>query len=392
MSQDQKKAHSGMKGAKTNTKQNQQTTRNTKPAPRRPRGYGSKKAFEVILSLILVALVGYQGYHLYRSLTPISQGSEGMSIGESGQVQGTELNEGAQQNIYQSVAVSNQDIHAGSLILVNNDNAYVENNPSEIVSIYEQKTDNYHVSGTEVSLRKSAIEALNEMLDDFYVATGLQDILILSGYRTNDQQQALYDEYLAATGAETSTRVARPGYSEHETGYSLDVSLYEDGVQYDYDGTGDYDWINQNCGHYGYILRYTAEKEDVTGYQSEPWHYRFVGQPHATYIYENGICLEEYMEILKNYTVDMPLSITNWDGEVYEVYYTPVDTAADTTYVMVPPDKEYTVSGNNIDGFIVTVDTGTIQEFDNNTTGEGEQTQSTESATDGLETETTVAE
>ena len=186
-------------------------------------------------------------------------------------------------------------------------------------------------------------------------------MIVISGYRTNAQQQELYDADLAETGEQTSTRVALPGHSEHESGYALDFSLYTDGVQYDYDGTGEYAWINENCAHYGYVLRYTEDKQDTTGIQAEPWHYRYVGQPHATYMMENNVCLEEYLTLLKNYTADEPLSITNWDGEIYQVYYVAADTSADSTYIMVPPNAKYTVSGNNSDGFIVTVDTGEIQ-------------------------------
>ena len=331
------------------------------PNPRRPRGSGGKTAAQVIVSLVLVALVGYEGFHMYRSFTPISQGSESMDL-----VGGGSESEAATEpkTVYENVSVSNEDVHAGDLILVNTDTAYVEENPTEIVSIYDHKTDNYHVSGTETSLRQPALDALNQMLDAFYVATGHQDMIVISGYRTTPQQQELYDADLAETGEQTSTRVALPGHSEHESGYALDFSLYTDGVQYDYDGTGEYAWINENCAHYGYVLRYAEDKQETTGIQAEPWHYRYVGQPHATYMMENNVCLEEYLTLLKNYTADEPLSITNWDGEIYQVYYVAADTSTDSTYVMVPPDAKYTISGNNSDGFIVTVDTGEIQSGD----------------------------
>lgn len=331
------------------------------PNPRRPRGSGGKTAAQVIVSLVLVALVGYEGFHMYRSFTPISQGSESMDL-----VGGGSESEAATEpkTVYENVSVSNEDVHAGDLILVNTDTAYVEENPTEIVSIYDHKTDNYHVSGTETSLRQPALDALNQMLDAFYVATGHQDMIVISGYRTTQQQQELYDADLAETGEQTSTRVALPGHSEHESGYALDFSLYTDGVQYDYDGIGEYAWINENCAHYGYVLRYAEDKQETTGIQAEPWHYRYVGQPHATYMMENNVCLEEYLTLLKNYTADEPLSITNWDGEIYQVYYVAADTSTDSTYVMVPPDAKYTISGNNSDGFIVTVDTGEIQSGD----------------------------
>lgn len=351
------------------------------PNPRRPRGSGGKTAAQVIVSLVLVALVGYEGFHMYRSFTPISQGSESMDL-----VGGGSESEAATEpkTVYENVSVSNEDVHAGDLILVNTDTAYVEENPTEIVSIYDHKTDNYHVSGTETSLRQPALDALNQMLDAFYVATGHQDMIVISGYRTTQQQQELYDADLAETGEQTSTRVALPGHSEHESGYALDFSLYSDGVQYDYDGTGEYAWINENCAHYGYVLRYAEDKQETTGIQAEPWHYRYVGQPHATYMMENNVCLEEYLTLLKNYTADEPLSITNWDGEIYQVYYVAADTSTDSTYVMVPPDAKYTISGNNSDGFIVTVDTGEIQSGDAAaaTTPEDSAAADTETATE----------
>ena len=351
------------------------------PNPRRPRGSGGKTAAQVIVSLVLVALVGYEGFHMYRSFTPISQGSESMDL-----VGGGSESEAATEpkTVYENVSVSNEDVHAGDLILVNTDTAYVEENPTEIVSIYDHKTDNYHVSGTETSLRQPALDALNQMLDAFYVATGHQDMIVISGYRTTQQQQELYDADLAETGEQTSTRVALPGHSEHESGYALDFSLYTDGVEYDYDGTGEYAWINENCAHYGYVLRYAEDKQETTGIQAEPWHYRYVGQPHATYMMENNVCLEEYLTLLKNYTADEPLSITNWDGEIYQVYYVATDTSTDSTYVMVPPDAKYTISGNNSDGFIVTVDTGEIQSGDAAaaTTPEDSAAADTETATE----------
>ncbi len=288
------------------------------------------------------------------------------------------------KTVYENVSVSNEDVHAGDLILVNTDTAYVEENPTEIVSIYDHKTDNYHVSGTETSLRQPALDALNQMLDAFYVATGHQDMIVISGYRTTAaagavrcrpgrDRRADLDPCGTARTQRTRKRLC-PGL----------FPVHRQGVQYDYDGTGEYAWINENCAHYGYVLRYAEDKQETTGIQAEPWHYRYVGQPHATYMMENNVCLEEYLTLLKNYTADEPLSITNWDGEIYQVYYVATDTSTDSTYVMVPPDAKYTISGNNSDGFIVTVDTGEIQSGDAAaaTTPEDSAAADTETATE----------
>ena len=293
---------------------------------------------------------------------------------------------GNQSDLYKSVSMDNQEIHNGDLILVNNSTAYESTDENELEAVYEKKTDSYSVSGSELMLRGDVIENLNNMLDDFQTETGHSDIIIISGYRTTEQQQELYDADLEDTGEDTSTLVAKPGYSEHETGYAMDFSLFEDGISADYDGTGEYDWINQNCAHYGFILRYPENKTDLTEIQYESWHYRYVGQPHAYYMQQNDLCLEEYTETLKDYSVDNPLEITNWDGKVYQVYYVPAE-AGDSTYVMVPPDQEYTVSGNNVDGFIITVDTG-VTNLD-----EAEAKTTTTTATsDSEDTETTETE
>ncbi|MGN0631440.1 MAG: M15 family metallopeptidase, partial [Ruminococcus sp.] len=197
---------------------------------------------------------------------------------------------------YQTITVNNDEIYKGELILVNADYPFKNSKDADIVTLYNEKTESYSVSGMEIGLQEDAVEPLNDLLDAFYEETGHADILIIAGFRTLEQQQALYDEDLERTGLDTSTLVALPGHSEHESGYALDFSLfYDDGTSGDYDGTGDYAWIDEHCADYGYILRYPADKTEVTGIQHESWHYRYVGKPHAYYIMQSGICYEEYM-------------------------------------------------------------------------------------------------
>ncbi len=261
------------------------------------------------------------------------------------------------EDLYESVSMDSQEIHNGDLILVNGNYAYKSTDENELKTLYGNKSDSYYVSGSELMLREEVIENLNTMLDDFYTETGHSDIIIISGYRTSEQQQELYDADLESTGEDASTLVAKPGYSEHETGYAMDFSLFDGENSADYDGTGEYSWINENCAHYGFVLRYPEEKTEITEIRYESWHYRYVGQPHAYYMQQNQLCLEEYMEELHGHTIDNALEVTNWDGKVYQIYYVPAESG-DSTYVMVPPGLEYTISGDNMDGFIVTVDTG----------------------------------
>jgi D-alanyl-D-alanine carboxypeptidase len=155
------------------------------------------------------------------------------------------------------------------------------------------------------------------------------------------------------TGEEGSTRVAKPGFSEHETGYAFDLTETETG---DYQGTGDYAWINENCYKFGFIERYKEEKTDLTKIQPEPWHFRYVGIPHAYYMTMNNLCLEEYINMLSQFVYgEHHLEFTDENGKGYEIYFIPADMASETTNVPVPSGKKYDISGNNIDGFIVTL-------------------------------------
>ncbi len=259
--------------------------------------------------------------------------------------------------LYETVTLENEDIHKGELILVNADYPFKNADDAEITSLFDVKTESYSVSGMHISLQNAAIEPLNNLLDDFYAESGHNDILIIDGFRTFEKQQELYDADLELTGLDTSTLVALPGHSEHESGYALDFTLFfSDGSSGEYDGTGDYEWIDDHCAEYGYILRYPADKTEITKIQYESWHYRYVGKPHAYYIMEREICFEEYIDELKDYTIEEPLEIVDHDGSAYAVYYVPAETDKTVTYAPILPDKPYTVSGNNADGFIITVD------------------------------------
>ena len=138
----------------------------------------------------------------------------------------------------------------------------------------------------------------------------------------------------------------------------------EEGNSLDFDGTGDYKWFAENGYKYGYVVRFPEDKTQQTGLDYRPWHFRYVGIPHAYYMTQNNLCLEEYVEKLKTYNYnDSHLELENFDGKKYEVYYYPKDTNGsadpevtelDFTMLAVPSEKEYTITGNNTDGFIVT--------------------------------------
>ena len=143
--------------------------------------------------------------------------------------------------------------------------------------------------------------------------------------------------------------VAQPGGSEHHTGYALDLNIYHsDGTSEEYDGTGEYAWINDNCQNYGLVVRYATDKADITGIGNEPWHFRYVGIPHATQMVKEGLCLEEYIDYLKDFTAQGEHLMIECVSGTYEVWY------AQGSAIYLPDSGEYTVSGNNVDGYIIT--------------------------------------
>ncbi len=241
-------------------------------------------------------------------------------------------------------------VHTGELILVNNWNFYHFPDQAELTNIYENKSDSYIVARTDTVIAPAAMEALNALLDAFRQQGGSKSVNVVAGYRTEEFQQHLFDQSVERNGLEHAQKyVAQPGGSEHHTGYAVDFSiLNRDGSSAEYDGSGEYAWINENCHNYGYIVRYETGKEELTGIWDEPWHFRYLGIPHATKAAELGLCMEEYMDWLKGYTFGGEhLTISCAAGE-YEVWYT------QGTQVYLPESGEYTVSGNNVDGIIVT--------------------------------------
>lgn len=119
---------------------------------------------------------------------------------------------------------------------------------------------------------------------------------VISGYRTQEVQQSLYDDEVnknkskgcseEEARAEAGKWVAVPGTSEHQLGLAVDI----EGATYDV-----FIWLQENSYKYGFIFRYPGSKSDITGTVEEVWHYRYVGVDAATKMYEQGLCLEEYL-------------------------------------------------------------------------------------------------
>ncbi len=127
------------------------------------------------------------------------------------------------------------------------------------------------------------------------------NLIAFSTYRSFDYQTTLYDRYVARDGKEAAdTYSARPGYSEHQTGLAFDIGEVNFEQHFASASFGETEagrWVANNAHRFGFVMRYPAGKEQVTGYMHESWHFRYVGTDIATEIYNQKITLEEYLGI-----------------------------------------------------------------------------------------------
>ncbi|MDD4772307.1 MAG: M15 family metallopeptidase [Eubacteriales bacterium] len=265
--------------------------------------------------------------------------------------------EPAAGTVYRYIDFTRADVHTGSLILVNAENEYVFPESPDLPTLYGNKSDTYKISGSELSLERETLRALNEMMHAFYDKYSIGDVLVSAGYRDYDTQMALYSGRVEAVGLEAvSGYVSLAGYSEHHTGLAFDLSVYTDsGVTMTLADRPQYDWLADNCHKYGFVLRYDPSKTDITGIYGEQWHFRRVGLPHSYYMKKHNLVLEEYIDLLRGYTFEgSHLTVSDDLGGSYEIYYIPL-LNGDVTEIPVPESAVYTVSGNNKNGFIVTL-------------------------------------
>ncbi len=211
-------------------------------------------------------------------------------------------------------------------------------------------------AGQSTSLQGDA-EAAAEA---FLAAANAQgnSMYILSGYRSYDVQASLFANYAAAHGEDkANTFSARAGQSEHQTGLAFDVgdaahSGYN--LQTSIDQFPGVQWMMQHCAEYGFILRYPEGKEKITGYQYEPWHFRYVGVEAATAIMSSGLTLEEYLGVAQtDASAGRQTAIGRSDNSV----------RIDGKYSKV---ASYNIGGNNYFRLrdLATILSGTEAEFD----------------------------
>lgn len=179
------------------------------------------------------------------------------------------------------------------LVLVNYENKLPEDFEIELSNI-----------DTVRKFDSRAIGELLQMLQDLK-KNGIFNVWVQSAYRSIEYQQGLFDNKINTYMKQGKTKneaeeltlqiINKPGTSEHNLGLAVDFNY----VNYNFEKTQGFKWLKENAENYGFILRYRKDKKEITKVDYEPWHWRYVGVEHAKKINELDMCLEEYIEYLK---------------------------------------------------------------------------------------------
>jgi len=189
------------------------------------------------------------------------------------------------------------DIDSGYLILVNKEHALdMEYKPDDLSSIKYYAEDRPSESRY---MRAAAADAFHSLVEEAK-RQGIE-LVMTTAYRSYEFQSSLYSNYVAEVGqAAADTFSAEPGKSEHQTGLAADVSSPSVNYQLTtkFADTAEGKWLSENAHLFGFVIRFPDGKEGITGYQYEPWHIRYVGLAAAEYMYNSGVTLEEYLQLL----------------------------------------------------------------------------------------------
>lgn len=177
-------------------------------------------------------------------------------------------------------------------------------------------------------------------------------ISAISGYRSYDYQTTLYQnetkrQYAKGNSQKKAEEIASritapPGSSEHQSGLAIDISN-NGALTESFGQTREGVWLAKHAYQYGYLLRYPDNKQNTTKIIYEPWHFRYVGKPHAEYMTKNNLVLEEYLSLLQK---EKQLSFSSEDGTDYIIFYT---TNSEETF-----DHVIDFSSDNCGGYVVT--------------------------------------
>lgn len=250
-----------------------------------------------------------------------------------------------------------KQIGMGSLILVNRRLPLLcQPDEASLLPAFEKQP--------EILLEERAASLLSRLIASLPCPEG---ITAVSGYRPLAEQTAIYEDSLRENGREfTEKYVALPNHSEHQTGLAIDLAENKEPIDFirpSFPNSGTCQRFREKAAHFGFIERYPQGRENITGIGWEPWHFRYVGFPHSVIINEMNMVLEDYIAFLREYT---------WPTHPY--LYAPQNEAKQSfhlqrvqieigfqpsggryTVIEVPKNCPCLVSGNNDDGYLITL-------------------------------------
>ncbi|MCQ2417662.1 MAG: D-alanyl-D-alanine carboxypeptidase family protein [Oscillospiraceae bacterium] len=237
-----------------------------------------------------------------------------------------------------TIEVQNSLMHSGSLVLINADHQQVAS-PS-LITFNEIPYQHLRLVDTSLQVDSSLSEPIVSWFNDFFSNTGLGNIMVYS--TTQSREYAPYNASIP----------------ERTAGLSLDLSILNEAQSSHspYTADGNYAWLSEHAADYGFIQRYPGDKTEKTGMDGLSWHFRYVGAPHAKYMKDNNLCLEEYVALLSTHPWNSAHLTTTVNGVEYEMYYVPASGTSETTAITYPVSANGAtpmISGDNVGGFIV---------------------------------------
>jgi D-alanyl-D-alanine carboxypeptidase len=166
--------------------------------------------------------------------------------------------------------------------------------PEDLVSLWTYEIPT--LGGSEMLLRRKAAEHLSSLVSN--AAANGEELVVASAYRSYEEQRASHARLMSVFGADADGMSAAPGHSQHQLGTAVDFTNAAAGYQIwmPFAQTSAYWWLDHHAWEYGFVLAYPRGKEEQTGYQWEPWHYRYVGVEDATRLEKSDLSLQEYLE------------------------------------------------------------------------------------------------
>lgn len=251
------------------------------------------------------------------------------------------------ENCQSSLILKENRIYQGSMVLVNQRcPVRYQLSERELCPVFPDQP--------EIQMEEESARMLQKLLQKIQ---GMESITGVSGYRKKEEQIRIFENSLQENGRDfTEKYVAFPDCSEHQTGLAVDLAACSPQIDFicpEFPYEGICQTFREKAPDYGFVERYREEKQDVTGIGGEPWHFRYVGVPHAKLMQRENMALEEYVVWLKQFDLEShPLEIEEKEWR-YQIGY--VRAQGKITKCSIPEFERIWESGNNEDGFVITL-------------------------------------